>query len=152
MTNETGMIDTIRLAGHWPCKLAALAAVIAGVLMMLMGGGHLYAVVVGALAQDKPLDYRMVSLVTTGVMLAFPGLLSVVLSPWLWRGRNWAYGMCLISTLILMIYLSLLLFARSLDPTKVGSELNIAFMTVGAYLVTLIAVWVSMRIRRGADR
>jgi hypothetical protein len=144
------MNDTARLAGYWPCKLAALAAIVAGVLMMLMGGGHLYAVIVGALAQGNPLDYRMVSLVTTGVMLAFPGLLSVVLCPWLWRGKNWAYGMCLISTLILMIYLSLLLFARALDPAKVGSELNAAVMTVGAYLVILIAVWVSIRIRRRA--
>jgi uncharacterized membrane protein len=137
-----------QMTGHWPCRLAALAAVIAGVLMMLMGGGHLNAVISAALTQDRALDYRLVSLVTTGVMLAFPGLLSVVLCPWLWKGKVWAYGMCIVSTVILMIYLSLLLFALALDPEKVGSELNIAAMIVGAYLSVLIVVWISMRIRQ----
>jgi hypothetical protein len=134
--------------GYLPCKLAALIAVMVGVLMILMGGGHLQAVISVAMAQGDPLDYRMVSLITTGVMLAFPGLLSIVVCYWLWRGKNWAYAMCIISTLILMIYLSLLLFAQALDPAKVGSELNAAATVVGSYLVVLIAVWVSMRIRR----
>ena len=47
--------------------------------MVLMGGGHLSAVVSSAFAHNQTLDYRLVSLITTGVMLAFPGLLSVVL-------------------------------------------------------------------------
>lgn len=148
MSNDNSSGNTNDLAGHMPCKVAALAAVIAGVLMVLMGGGHLSAVVSSAFAHNQTLDYRLVSLITTGVMLAFPGLLSVALCPWLWKGRNWAYGMCIVSTFILMIYLSLLLFAGSLDPTKVGSELNVASIIVGSYLAILILVWISMRLRR----
>ena len=142
------MSNDNEMTRRWPCKIAALVAVVAGILMVLMGGGHLNAVISAAMTQQRALDYRLVSLVTTGVMLAFPGLLSVILCPWLWKGKVWAYGMCIISTFILMIYLSLLLFARALDPEKVGSELNIAAMIVGAYLTILIAVWISIRIRQ----
>ena len=140
--------EAIELSGYWPCKLAALTAVIVGVLLMLMGGGHLYGVMTVLSAHDNPVDYRFVSLLATGGILAFPGLLSLVVCRWLWQGRNWAYAVCIICASAVMIYLVLLVWFVAPDSTSVGSELNFATMIVGAYLVALIAVWTSMRITR----
>ncbi len=66
-----------------PRKFAALTALVLGVLMLLMGGGHLYAVTGDALAQDRPLDYRLVSLITTGGLLVLPGIVGLVCLKWL---------------------------------------------------------------------
>ena len=142
-------------AGYWPCKLAAGIAAVVGVLLIMMGGGHLYAVISVALAENKPLDYRLVSLIATGGIVAYPGLLSVTICRWLWQGRGWAYAMCVANAAALLIYLVLLLLVKARDPAgsaNVGSELDYASMIVGAYLVTLISVWASFRNRQRNDR
>ena len=99
-------------------------------------------------AQDNPVDYRFVSLIATGGILAFPGLLSLAVCRWLWQGRDWAYAVCIICASAVMVYLVLLLLFVAPDSTSVGSELNFATMIVGVCLVALIAVWVSMRVTR----
>lgn len=140
--------------GYWPCKLAAGIAAVVGVLLIMMGGGHLYAVISVALAENNPLDYRLVSLIATGGILAYPGLLSVIICRWLWQGRNWAYAMCVANAVALLIYLVLLLLAKARNPassTNVGSELDYATVIVGAYLITLITVWILFRNRRHND-
>lgn len=128
-----------------------MIAVIGGLLMMAMGGGHLEAVVTPMLADDKPLDYRLVSLITTGVVLALPGLLGVILCRWLWQGKDWAYAMCIFSASALFVYLLLLLSMKAPEPgepIKVGSELHAATVLVGVYLLTLVAAWLALRSRR----
>ena len=133
----------------WPRKLAALVAASAGAMLMLMGGGHLYGVISAALAQGKPFDHRLVSLILTGSILAYPGLLSLSLSPWIWQGRPWACAMCVAAAAPSLIYVVLLLIVEALPGRSpaVGSELNLAALVVGVLLATLIAVWASLRNR-----
>ena len=110
------------------------------------------AVISVALAQDKPFDYRLISLIATGGILAYPGLLSLVICKWLGEGRDWAFAMCIFGTMALLMYLVLLLFMKVPDPTVpfagVCSQAHYSSMIVGAYLGLLIAVWVSLRRRR----
>ena len=118
------------------------------------GEGKISGVVSVALAENRRLDYRLVSLIATAGILAYPGLLSVALCRWLWQGRIWAYAICVANLVALSIYLLLLSLARAWDPAgspSLGAELNLASMTVGAYLVTLIAVWASSRKRHPND-
>ena len=131
----------------WPFKLAAVVAALFGVLLMLMGGGHVYAVISVALAESRPFDHRLVSLIATGSILAYPGLLSAGLCRWLWHGRTWAYAMCVAAAAPSLIYLVFLLIAEALPggSPDVGSELDIAALVVGALLATLVAVWSSLR-------
>ncbi|MFT4767514.1 MAG: putative membrane protein [Glaciecola sp.] len=109
--------------------------------MLLMGGGHLYGIISTALANDAPLTYRLVSLITTGLLVALPGLISLACLRWLWLGRLWAYVMCILSASTVMVYLGLLLSIKVRDSTKVGSELDMAAMSVAVYLVVMIIVW-----------
>ena len=132
---------------RWPCQLAAWVAALLGVMLMAMGGGHLYGVISVALAQSKPFDHKLVSLIATGSILAYPGILSAALCRWLWQGRSWAYAMCVAAAAPSMIYLVLLLIAEALPGRSpdVGSELTLAALVAGTLLVTLIAVWASLR-------
>ncbi len=135
-----------------PGKFATLTALVLGVLMLLMGGGHLYAVITDALANDRPLDYRLVSLITTGLLMALPGLVSLFCLKWLWQRRTWAYAMCILSASALMVYLALLLSIEVRDMTKVGSELDAAAMIVALYLVVMIGTWGYLKFQaRGAS-
>ena len=131
----------------WPFKLAAVVAALFGALLMLMGGGHIYAVISLAAAESRPFDHRLVSLIATGSILAYPGLLSAGLCWWLWRGRTWAYATCVAAAAPLVIYLVLLLCAEALPGSSpnVGSELHVAALVGGTLLATLVAVWWRVR-------
>ena len=59
----------------WPPKLAAVVAVIAGVFLLLAGGGHLFAILDTRAGQ--PFDYRFVSLLTTSGILMVPGVVAI---------------------------------------------------------------------------
>ena len=138
----------MKLDEYWPCKLCASTAGIVGILLVMGGSFHLEAVISIALAQDKPFDYRMISLIATSGILIFPGLLSIATCRWIWQGREWAYVTCIAGTMALMIYLILLLFIEAPEPPakpSTGSEVDYFSMIVGAYLVVLIAVWIWLR-------
>jgi hypothetical protein len=118
---------------RWPCKLAAVVAVVVGVFLLLGGGGHLSAILETRAGQ--PFDYRFVSLLTTSGILMFPGAVALAASYWLWQGRAWAYVSCLLSTAALMLYLSLLVYMKTQvqdGATAAGPE--VYFMTVLAFV------------------
>ena len=93
---------------RWPCRLAAVVAVLAGVFLLLGGWGHLSAVLETRAGQ--PFDYRFVSLLTTSGILMFPGIVSLLACYWLWHGKVAAYVSCLLSASALMLYLGLLVY------------------------------------------
>ena len=128
------------------CKIAAVSAVLLGSLFVMMAWGHLHAVVSLAIEQERHFDFRLVSLITTGALLALPGLIGIGVSFWLWQGRNWAYAAAVFSTLGPFVYLVLLLLID--DSPNVGSELNFAFGFVCAYLLVLAVGWLSLRVNR----
>lgn len=131
MTNRQG----------WLPKLAAAVAVIVGIFLLLAGGGHLSAIL-GTRA-GQPFDYRFVSLLTTSGILMVPGIVGIVTSPWLWRGRSWAYVSCLLSTGALMLYLSLLLYMKTQVPegsTAAGNEVYFVTGLASVQLVVLAGV------------
>jgi hypothetical protein len=126
---------------RWPCKLAAVLAVAAGVLLLLGGYGHLSAVLDTRAGQ--PFDYRFVSLLTTSGILMFPGLVSLLASYWLWHGKVWAFVSCLLSTSALMLYLGLLVYMKSQvpdDATAAGPEVYFFTVLASVYLSVIAAV------------
>jgi hypothetical protein len=133
---------------RWPCKLAAVVAVIVGVFLLLGGGGHLSAVLESRAGQ--PFDYRFVSLLTTSGILMFPGLVALVASYWLWQGRVWAYVSCLLSTSALMLYLSLLVYMKTQvqdGATAAGPEVYVMTVLAIVQLVVIAGVlfWLQRR-------
>lgn len=131
------MTDPIR----WPCKTAAIFAVITGALLLLAGWGHLSAIL--ETTAGEPFDYHFVSLVTTSGILMFPGIVGIATSYWLWQGRNWAYVSCLLSVSALMLYLVLLLFMKAQVPNDATTAGDEVYATTGlaiAYLVVTLSV------------
>jgi cation transport ATPase len=141
MTNRQG----------WPPKLAAAVAVIVGIFLLLAGGGHLSAIL-GTRA-GQPFDYRFVSLLTTSGILMVPGIVGIVTSPWLWRGRSSAYVSCLLSTGALLLYLSLLIYMKAqvtAGSTAAGDEVYVVTGLALVHFVVIAAVL--SRLHRGRAR
>lgn len=131
-------------ARRWPGRLAAVVAVGFGVMMLLMGGGHLNAILGRFFASGAAVDYRFVSLVSTGAFLLLPGLVALASTLGLWRGRRWAFVACFLSAAVLLAYLGLLHLIREPapgEPVRLGSELHVATAIVGAWLLVLIVGW-----------
>lgn len=140
------MTDPIR----WPCKVAAIVAVIAGVFLLLGGGGHLSAVLASRAGQA--FDFRFVSLLTTSGILIFPGVVAIATSYWLWRGAGWAYVFCLLSALALMLYLSLLVYMKLQvqdDSLRAGPEVYFMTAIAAVYIAVLASVFLWLHGRRG---
>jgi len=126
---------------HWPCRAAAIFAVIAGVSLLIGGWGHLSAILETRAGQ--PFDYRFVSLLTTSGILMFPGIVGIATSYWLWQGRTWAYVSCLLSASALMLYLVLLVYMKAQvpnDATAAGDEVYAATGLAITYLVVMLSV------------
>ena len=128
---------------RWPSRVAAVAAVIAGIFLLLGGGGHLSAVLESRAGQ--PFDYRFVSLLTTSGILIFPGVVGIGASYWLWRGSAWAYVSCLLSALALMLYLVLLVVMKAQSPEgtlSAGDEVYFVTAIAIAYITILASVFI----------
>jgi len=124
--------------------------------MMIGGVGHLVAIVSVAISQNKPYDFRLVSLIATGGILAYPGMVNLALSRWIWRGREWAFGVSALCTIPLLAYLVLLLFARippdSTDPfAGAGDSARTTVLINGIYLAVLFSAWVPLRRRSSSS-
>jgi hypothetical protein len=77
ISERSGGTEQTHVDHDWSCKLVAVAAGIVGLLMMLGGVGHLVAIVSVAISQHKPYDFRLVSLIATGGILLYPGLVNL---------------------------------------------------------------------------
>ena len=131
----------MRSANNWRCRVAAIFAAVVGLFLMLGGAGHL-AAILGTRA-GQPFDYHFASLLTTGGILMFPGVVGIATSYWLWQARTWAYVACLISASELMLYLVLLLYMKTQVPdtaTTAGNEVYFMSGLVAAYIVVMLSV------------
>ena len=131
-------------ARQWPGRVTAVVAVGFGVMMLLMGGGHLSAILGRFFDSGASVDYRFVSLVSTGAFLLLPGLVALASIVGLWRGRRWAFVACSFSAAVLLAYLGLLHLIQEPaagEPVKLGSELHVATAIVGAWLLVVLVGW-----------
>ena len=126
-----------------------------GVLMVIGGTGHLIAIVAVALNQHKPFDFHLISLIATGGMLLYPGLLNIGIAKQIRRGRQWAFAMSAFGTIALLVYVVLLLFMTVPDPTVpfagAGQTARSLTTIISIYLAFLLAGWISLR-RRQAEK
>jgi ribose/xylose/arabinose/galactoside ABC-type transport system permease subunit len=72
-----------KLRSYWRL---AWAAVLLGLLFGIAGIAHTAAVISVAVKQGKPYDFRMVSLLATGGVLVYPGLINIWVSRWIRQG------------------------------------------------------------------
>jgi len=118
--------------------MLAWAAIVLGLLIGIAGILHTTAVISVALRQGKPYDFRLVSLLATGGILIYPGLINIGISPWIKQGHPWALAMSAVVTLPLMVYQALLVPAHH-------SNQMFAVILNGLYLCFLIIAWVNTR-------
>jgi galactitol-specific phosphotransferase system IIC component len=130
------MKETLR-----PHSKLAWAAIVLGLTFGIAGISHLTAVISVALKQGKPYDFRLVSLLATGGVLVYPGLINIGISRWIKQGHPWALAMSAVVTLPLLVYEALLVPARHSNQMA-GVIIN------GLYLCFLIVAWVSPSIRQ----
>ncbi len=140
----------------WPCKLVGWVAAILGLSMVITGAAHLLAVISAALAQDKPYDFRFVSLIATGGIIIYVGLLNLGVSKWLGQSKGWAFSMSAFGTAAYLVYLVLLLFLKaspdSTDPFAAsGAASRYSTMIMGSYFGLLVAVWIWVRGKSRAE-
>jgi hypothetical protein len=141
MTNMKPLEQSTLAATPLPHSTLAWAAVALGFLFGIAGILHTTAVISVALRQGKPYDFRLVSLLATGGILIYPGLINIGISRWIKQGHPWALAMSTVVTLPLLVYQALLVPARH-SSQMVGVIIN------GLYLCFLIIAWVSQSIRQ----
>ena len=134
---------------YWPFTMAAWTAGFAGFSMIVGGAGHLIAVIAAALDQHKPFDFHQISLIATGGILLYPGLLNLALAKRIKHGKPWAFAMSAFATAALLAYLVLLLFQtippKNTDPfAGAGSSARYSILINGTHLVVLLAVWIGV--------
>jgi hypothetical protein len=116
--------------------MLAWAAIVLGLLIGTAGILHTTAVISVAVRQGKPYDFRLVSLLATGGILIYPGLINIGISRWIRQAHPWALGMSAVVTLPLLVYQALLVPAHHSNQIF-GVILN------GLYLCFVIRAGVS---------
>ena len=119
-----------------PNSMLAWAAIVLALLTGIAGIFHTVAVISVAVKQGKPYDFRLVSLLTTGGILIYPGLINIGISRWIKQGHPWALAMSAVVTLPLLVYEALLVPAHH-------SNQVFGVIFSGLYLCFLIVAWVT---------
>jgi hypothetical protein len=88
-------------------RTVAVLAVLAGALLVAGGLGHLQAVM--KVNQGRPLDFRMLNLLSIGVILLAVGGIDLVSSWRMWRESRYALLVSAAATVALVVYLAVLL-------------------------------------------
>ena len=84
---------------------AAVMTLLVGLLLTVMGLGHLYGVIVTAQIKGYAYDFRLAALLVVGMALVFGGALCLSAVRGLARGQRTAWGRALIGTLLLLLVL-----------------------------------------------
>ena len=138
---------------NWPCTLAAWSAGVAGFLMVIGGTGHLVAILAVASADQRPFDFKLVSLIAIGGFMLYPGLLNAGVAWWIGRGQHWAFAMSAFGTVALLSFMALLLFMKSppdsQNPLGESGAMPLASVLLNiAHLAVLSAMWIVVLKRR----
>ena len=86
-------------------QLAGGTSLFLGILVAVMGLGHLYGVVVTATNKGYVYDFRLAALLIVGMALVFGAGLCLSAMPGLITGQRAAWGRGLIGTLLLLLVL-----------------------------------------------
>jgi hypothetical protein len=84
---------------------AALMTLLVGLLITVMGLGHLHGVIVTATGRGYAYDFRLAALLLVGIALVFGGALCLSAVRGLARRPRNAWGRALIGTLLLLLVL-----------------------------------------------
>ena len=122
--------------------MLALAAIVIGLILGIAGVLHTTSVISVAVRQGKPYDFRLVSLLATGGVLVYPGLINIGISRWIRQGHPWALAMSAVVTLPVLVYQALLVPAHH-------SNQIFGVIVNALYLCFLTNAWVSEN-RRGS--
>ena len=121
-----------------PHSSLAWAAIVLSLIFGIAGIAHTTAVISAALREGKPYDFRLVSLLATGGVLVYPGLINIGISRWIRRGHPWALAMSAVVTLPLLVYEALLVPAHH-------SNQALGVIMSGLYLCFLIMAFTNTR-------
>ena len=83
--------------------LAACSSLLVGLLITVMGLGHLYGVVVTATNKGYTYDFRLAALLVVGMALVFAAALCLSAVRGLASSQRTAWGRALIGTLLLLL-------------------------------------------------
>jgi hypothetical protein len=118
---------------------AAGMTLLVGLLISVMGLGHLYGVIVTATERGYAYDFRLAALLLVGMALLFGGALCLSAVRGLSRGRQTAWGRAVIGTLLLLLVLVPLI------PMQPDMAPGLSVLAAATLIVLLAA-------RRGLER
>jgi hypothetical protein len=145
VTNEAGGIAMTDLSANGtgddrpepmdaPLAAAAGMSLFVGLLITVMGLGHLYGVMVTATGKNYGYDFRLAALLVVGMALVFGGALSLSAVRGLVRRQRTAWGRALIGTLLLLLVLV------PLGPIQPDMAPGLS-VVVAVNLIFLLAGW-----------
>ena len=94
--------------GSYACHVAAVMAVIFGVVGLIAGLAHSAAVASLAMKEPEYGPLQMLRL-TTGELILYSGAMSVAVSRAIWAGRRWAIAIAISTTLLFLLHLAFVL-------------------------------------------
>ena len=118
-----------------PHPSLAWAAIVLSLFFGIAGIAHTTAVISVALSEGKPYDFRLVSLLATGGVLVYPGLINIGISRWIRQGHPWALAMSAVVTLPLLVYEALLVPAHHSNQALgvIISGLYLCFLIIAGF-------------------
>jgi hypothetical protein len=116
-----------------PLAASAAMSLLVGLLITVMGLGHLYGVIVTATERGYAYDFRLAALLLVGIALVAGGVLCLSAVRGLARRRRSAWGRALIGTLLLIVVLvALSPIQPDMAPgLSVLAAVNLIFLLVG---------------------
>lgn len=114
-------------------RIVAIAAALAGLLLLAGGLGHLQAVVNVKNVHDRPFDSRFVHLLAIGVILLLVGGIDLVSSWRMWRGSQYALLLSAVATVVLVVYFVVLLaLPERGDPIRFFLFIQSSYLAVAS--------------------
>jgi hypothetical protein len=94
---------TDAVTGSASLQAAATLTLLVGLLLTLMGSGHLYGVVVTAGNKGYAYDFRLAALLLLGITMVFGAMLCLTAVLGLARGKRGAWDRAVIGTILLLM-------------------------------------------------